>query len=150
MKLVKSCLVLAAIALFLQGCAATPDGDRPASRTRLADLGNGICRESSGRMWQVERSEVFASGQEAHNYTKNVKLGNYSDWRLPSREELYELCRLIELRLAGDCPIQLKGGYWLANGGATEAGEWEAYPLCGGPGFRYAKSKSGRVKAVRP
>lgn len=150
MNLLKLCLVTAAIALFVQGCAATSSGDKPPSRARLADLGNGICQENSGRMWQVVRTKVFASGQEAQNYVQNLKLGNYSDWRLPSQEELYELCYLIELRLAGDCPIRLKGSHWLANDGNIEAGEWEAYPLCGGPGFSYAKSKTGRVMAVRP
>lgn len=150
MKLRKYCLAIGAMALFAQGCAAISGGDKSSGRARLADLGNGICQESSGRMWQVERSKVFASGPEAQDYALNLKLGNFSDWRLPSQEELYELCYLIELRQAGDCPIKLKGSHWVANDGATEAGEWEAYPLCGGPGFRYAKSKTGQVKAVRP
>lgn len=150
MKLWKYCLAIGAIALFAQGCAAISGGDKSSDRARLADLGNGICQESSGRMWQVERSGIITNGQEAQDYARNLKLGNFSDWRLPSQEELYDLCYLIELRRTDDCPIKLKGSHWVTKRGETEAGEWEAYPLCGGPGFRYSKSKSGRVKAVRP
>lgn len=150
MQTVKYILLIGIYSILSQGCATTPPSGRQTDPTRLTDLGNGICQEDNGRMWQVERTEVFSSGQEARNYVHNLELGNFNDWRLPSKEELYELCYLLELRLAGDCPIKLKGSYWLANGSDTDAGEWESYPLCGGPGFRYFKGKTGRVKGVRP
>lgn len=149
MKLTKFHLAVVVGALLGQGCAATSPGVPPASQARMVDLGNGICRESNGRMWQVGRSEVFASGREAEDYARSLELGGHDDWRLPSKEELYELCYLYELRLAGDCPLKLSGSYWSSDGGG-QAGEWQAYPLCGGPGFRYLKSKTGRARGVRP
>lgn len=143
-------IVFAAITLFSQGCALAPSsGSKELGRAKFVDLGNGICRQSKGLMWQVERTEVFVSAEEALDYVENLNLGNYSDWRLPTKDELYELCALFEMKLAGDCPIELKGSYWSTNG-KTRAGEWHVYPLCGGSDFQYLKNKSGRVRAVRP
>ncbi len=150
MKMVNFSLTIGLTLLLIQGCASTTAPDKRQDRSSLADLGNGICRQDNGLMWQVERSEKFASGREAQEYADNLKLGDYSDWRLPSKDEYYSLCYIFELRREGNCPIKLKGNYWVANGDAPQAGKWESYPLCGGSEFRYLKSKTGRVIAVRP
>jgi hypothetical protein len=100
-------------------------------------------------MWQVESTGTFTSGQEALAQVRSLNLGNHGGWRLPSKEELYELYYAFEMNLGGDCPIKMKGSYWTSND-AIQAGEWEAYPICGGSELKYFKSKSGRVRAVRP
>lgn len=100
-------------------------------------------------MWQVESTNTLSSGQQAIDYARGLNFGGYHDWRLPSKEELYELCELFEMKLEGDCALKLKGSYWTTNG-EVHAGEWEAYPTCGGTELKYLKSKSGRVRAVRP
>ncbi len=150
MKMVNCCLVIGLISLLCQGCASPPVSESKwQGRAKLMDLGNGTCQHKNGLIWQVERSDIFNSGQQAANYVKDLQLAGHSDWRLPSTDELYELCNLYDMQLAGDCPIKLKGSYWSRNGD-IHAGEWHAYPLCGGSDFQYIKSKSGRVLAVRP
>lgn len=150
MKMVKLFLVIGVISLLGQGCASPPATEsKQQSGASLVDLGNGICRQDNGLMWQVESSETFASGQQALGHVRALKLGDHGDWRLPSKMELYSLCQIFELNLAGDCPMRLKGSYWATNGD-LHAGEWEAYPICGGSELKYLKSMSGRVRAVRP
>ncbi len=150
MNILKLCFVVGIVSMLCQGCASTPGPDgKGQGRAKLVDLGNGICRQSNGLMWQVERTKMLSSDQEALAYVDSLNLGNHSDWRLPTKDELYDLCYIFEMKLAGDCPIKLKGSYWSTNGG-TKAGEWHAYPLCGGSELQYIKSKSGRVRAVRP
>lgn len=150
MKMVRLSVIICLMFLCCQGCASSPSpsGTWP-GRARLMDLGKGICQQKNGLMWQVERTEVFDSPQQALGYVHNLKLGDYDDWRLPTKEELYGLSFLFELQQQGGCPLNLQGSYWSQNGN-MEAGTWEAYPLCGGSDFRYFKEKSGRVRAVRP
>lgn len=150
MKILQFLVVIGVVSLLCQSCASplSPEG-RQQSNASLADLGNGICRQNNGLMWQVESTDTFSSGQKALDYVRSLTLGNHGDWRLPGKEELYELCQLFEMKRAGDCPIKLKGSYWATNG-EIHAGEWEAYPICGGSELKYLKSTSGRVRAVRP
>lgn len=149
MKGLNLLVVTGLISLFCQGCVSPPASQiKWEGRARLMDLGNGICQQSNGLMWQVERTEVLSSSQEALAYVQDLSLGSYADWRLPTKDELFELCNIFELNLAGDCPIKLKGSYWLSNGD-IQAGEWQVYSLCGGSDFQYLKTKSGRVRAVR-
>ena len=115
----------------------------------LVDLGNGICRQTNGLMWQKERSSKFSSFQKAENYMSKIELGGYTDWRFPTKDELLTLCNTVEHKLAANCPLNTEGSYWSKNG-KGEAGEWYPYPLCAGYDFRYLKSKIGRVRAVRP
>lgn len=150
MQILKFVLILGVLSLLCQSCASPPSAEsRQQGKGSLVDMGNGICQQDNGLMWQVESTETFSSGQEALVHVRNLNLGNHGDWRLPSKEELYELCQLFELNLGGDCPIKVKGSYWTTNG-EIQAGEWESYPLCGGSELRYFKSRSGRIRAVRP
>ncbi len=150
MKMERLSVTICLMFVCCQGCTSSPapTSTWPA-RVRLMDLGNGICQQRNGLMWQVARTEVFDSPQQVLAYVHNLKLGDYDGWRLPTREELYGLCFLFELPQQGDCPLNLHGSYWSRNG-KMEAGAWEAYPLCGGSELRYFKRESGRVRAVRP
>lgn len=152
MKILHFFLIIGVLSLLCQeGYASPPSPEsRQQGKGSLADLGNGICQQNNGLMWQVESTGTISGGQEALDYARNLTLGNHGDWRLPSKEELYELCQIFEMKHAGDCPIKLKGSYWWSANGELHAGEWEAYPLCGGSELKYLKSKSGRVRAVRP
>lgn len=149
MKWLKFAGVLAVMVLLCQACASPGGTGKSPAQASLADLGNGICRQVNGLMWQVTRSEELSSSQEAQDYVSNLRLGDYRDWRLPTKDEYYSLCYLFELKRSGDCPLKLQGNYWLTEGG-LQAGKWESYPLCGGSELRYLKSKTGRVRAVRP
>ncbi len=39
-------------------------------------------------MWEKETSEEWKYWDEAMEYAKNLRLGGYDDWRLPTKEEL--------------------------------------------------------------
>lgn len=149
MNMMSSAFLIGIICQLAQGCAATAPSGAQTGTASLADLGNGICQQNNGLMWQAGRSEIFPGGQAARDYAGNLELGGYNDWRLPNQDEYYSLCYIFELKRAGDCPLELKGYYWLSDDN-QQAGQFESYPLCGGSSFRYLKSKSGRVRAVRP
>lgn len=138
--------------LFFFFCAMlfVPVEGVASGKAELKNLGNGVCQQKNGLMWQAGKSKKFSSSTEAQEYAESLHLGDYDDWRLPTREELYELCDIWEMKLAGDCPIKVRGSYWSTEDGKVRAGEWESYPLCGGSEYKYLKKKSGSVRAVRP
>ncbi|MCK5194391.1 MAG: DUF1566 domain-containing protein [Desulfobulbaceae bacterium] len=149
MKVIKSHLIIPVIFSLCQACTFTSPGNNQQINAQLVDLGNGICKQSTGLMWQTERSGKFSSFKEAKEYVQNFELGGYSDWRLPTKDELYMLRNIFEQKFEGDCLLKPDGSYWSKNG-KGKAGEWYVYPLCGGYDFEYLKSKRGRVRAVRP
>ena len=146
---VKYFMIILVILMSCQGCGSKISSRGEQNNSKLVDLGNGICRQDNGLMWQIERSGKFSSFEDANNYLDTMDLGGYNDWRFPTKDELYMLSYLFEMKHSGDCPLKPKGSYWSKNG-KEEAGEWYAYPLCGGPEFQYLESETGRVRAVRP
>ncbi|MGD9731581.1 MAG: DUF1566 domain-containing protein [Desulfamplus sp.] len=51
--------------------------------------GNGTVTDSAtGLMWQQDTSDNYMTWEEALSYCKNLNLGGYSDWRLPTIREL--------------------------------------------------------------
>jgi hypothetical protein len=56
----------------------------------------GICQDSAGTwkdnatglLWSVKDSGSDTSWVQANNYCKNLTLGGYADWRLPTLKEL--------------------------------------------------------------
>jgi len=44
-----------------------------------------------GKMWQKETVEKEMTWDEAMEYAKNLRLGGYDDWRLPTIDELGEI-----------------------------------------------------------
>jgi formylglycine-generating enzyme required for sulfatase activity len=42
-------------------------------------------------MWEAKAGSSDISWEEARTYCENLQLGGYSDWRLPTREELKTL-----------------------------------------------------------
>jgi hypothetical protein len=144
-----TCLLLVFFFLLVQGCGTTSSPSWQERNAKLVDTGNGVCRQESGLMWQVARTRNLSSIEEARQHVEGLTLAGYSDWRLPLKRELFELCWIFDLKLAGDCPIKQEGSYWFQNG-TGQAGNWEAYPMCGGSDYVFMKGKKGRVRAVRP
>ena len=139
-------VLLAGLLLSLQGCAA-----KSSQQARLHNLGNGICQDTvSGRMWQIEKSQMTTSLKDAEQYVHALNLGGYSDWRLPSVDELYDLNYLFDLFQNGDCTLDRKGNYWSGEkDGEGKAGAWEISDQCD-PVRQYAPGSKGYVRAVRP
>ena len=140
-------VLLAAQLLFLPGCAG-----KSSQQPRLQSLGNGTCQDTvSGRMWQIERSTMTASLKDAEQYVRGLNLGGYTDWRLPTTNELFELTSFFDLFQNGDCTLEREGSYWSSEkDGPGKAGAWEITATQCDPAREYAPDSKGYVRAVRP
>lgn len=138
--------LLLALILFAQGCS----GKHPQA-VRYQDLGNGIIQDTvSGLMWQGKRSHTIETLAEAQLYVKDLNLGGYTDWRLPTVNELYDLNYNFDLHRNGKCDLALKGRYWSGEkDGEGMAGSWDISNQCD-PVRQYFSGTSGYVRAVRP
>jgi len=137
--------------LLLLSCSMAPR--HAADNATMHDQGNGTCLDSeTGLTWQATpESLVFYSWEEAQQYVRELDLGGYADWRLPTYDELYVLHDTFERRLNGDCHIKPEICVW--TGSREEdgrAGYWYSYPTCGGVDYGFVRKKQGRVRAVRP
>ena len=122
-----------------------------AGGTSLVDRGNGILEEQGrGKMWQAQRSRRMRDFGEVEGYLAKLNSGQFSDWRLPTRQELYDFILLFDLHKSGDISIRLEGAYWLTgDNGQPQIGSWEAGDQCGLSRIYYP-GLSGHVRAVRP
>ena len=111
----------------------------------------GIFQEvGSGRMWQTDRSKKLKTAGEVDAYLKELNTGKYNDWRLPTKQELFELFSIFDLKNNGEVKIRLEGNYWLIDKESeVQVGAWEIGDQCG-PSLTYYPKKAGYVKAVRP
>jgi len=122
-----------------------------AAGASLVDRGDGILEEEgSGKMWQAKRSRRLHDFGEVEGYLAKLNSGQFGDWRLPTRYELYDFFLLFDLHKNGDITIQLEGAYWLlGDKGKPQIGSWEAGDQCGLTRIYYP-GLSGHVRAVRP
>jgi len=106
----------------------------------------------TGLMWQQESSPTICIFKDAETYCKELILAGYSDWRLPTREELKDLAEPMHYwidHIAIDTqyfPDTKPKFYWSSSpfgdlGSGVEF-EW------GDPYSRYLSDK-GNVRAVR-
>ncbi len=139
-------VLLAVLLLSLQGCAG-----KSSRQARFQNLGNGVCQDTvSGQMWQIEKSRMTTSLKDAEQYVRALSLGGYSDWRLPTIYELYDLNYLFDLFQNGDCALDREGNYWSGEkDGEGKAGAWQTSDQCG-PERQYAPGARGYIRAVRP
>ena len=72
-------------------------------------ISNDIAIDSNtGLYWQKNRADFEMEWQPAKNYCSDLKIGEYSDWRLPSRKEY--------INMLGGCPQKvLNGEYGACN-----------------------------------
>lgn len=145
------CLLPVLVNMLLGAAFFNPQYSGAATDKQLVDLGNGTIQETiTGRMWQVKRSRLFRNLDEARQYAADLELGGYTDWRLPTIYELYDLYYLFDLKKNGDVKIKLDGNYWAGEkDGEGMAGSWEIGDQCE-PARQYFKKKKGYVRAVRP
>lgn len=104
----------------------------------------------TGRMWQLERSKRIREAGDAQDFLRELNKGEYGDWRLPTRQELFDLFQAFDLKEFGEVKIQIEGRYWLrTDAGEISVGSWEIGDGCG-PERRYYEGKAGYVRAIRP
>jgi len=105
--------------------------------------------EQSGLMWQLDRSKRIKDLNEAMEIVSELNNGQYSNWRFPTKDELFELFQVFDLKNNGDVKTRLEGNYWLVDqDGSMKAGSWEIGDGCGPSRTFYAKT-GGYVRAVR-
>jgi hypothetical protein len=90
-------------------------------------LGGEIIQEpENGRMWQMNRSKKMRSSTEVQEYLSKLNKGEYNDWRLPTKYELYDFFLLFALKENQGLDIKLEMSYWLVgNNGKMIVGSWE-------------------------
>jgi hypothetical protein len=84
------------------------------NQTRFIDTGDGMIKDTkTGLMWPKEGSKDYMNFADAEKYCKEFKLGDFKDWRLPTREELESILDLEKAYPAIN-PIFIEEGnyYW--------------------------------------
>lgn len=117
----------------------------------LEILSENVFRQQGGeKLWQMQRSKRLKTQDEVQEYLAALNHGEFHDWRLPTRQELYDLFSIFDLKQGGDVKIRLEGNYWLSDEkDGTHVGAWEIGDQCG-PSRSYFEGKAGYVRAVRP
>ncbi len=66
-----------------------PVSDQPGTNTSPQVSNDGSITDSiTGLMWAAPAPDRDVTWDQANDYARNLRLGGYSDWRLPSRAEL--------------------------------------------------------------
>lgn len=122
-----------------------------AGQAALIQLSDTTFQETSGeRIWHLNRSKRFKTEGDATRYLNALNQGEFNDWRLPTKDELYKLFSIFDLKRNGSVKTRLEGTYWLTDKrGKMYAGAWEIGDQCG-PSRTFYMYKNGYVRAVRP
>ena len=131
---------------FSYGLAEVED-----KKTQLKSVGEQYFKNTrKGDMWTKSRSKIFATSSEVKNYLKSLNEAQFNDWRLPTKQELYDLLMIFDFKNNGDIKIRIEGKYWLANyAGQMSVGTWDIGDGCG-PERTFSQGKKGVVRAIRP
>ncbi|MFW2364978.1 MAG: DUF1566 domain-containing protein [Desulforhopalus sp.] len=110
-----------------------------------------ILETANNKMWQRDRSKKIESPNDVENYLQSLNQGSYNDWRLPTKQELYDFFTIFDFKKNGSVKIRLEGYYWLADdrNSSVYVGGWQVGDGCG-PSRSFHKGKKGYVRAVRP
>lgn len=135
---------------FLSGCTKNSNSLANNSDARLVSLGNDVCQDTkTGKMWQVGMSNTLDSLDKAKTYVENLEEGGYTDWRLPTVSELYDLYMIFDLHENGNCVLSAEGTYWSDEADLEgRVGTWELDDNCD-PERRYIPKEKGKVRAIR-
>ncbi len=120
---------------------------------RLIDLGNGIIKDShTGLMWQQGKSrKSFTSEDDARHYAATLDLGGFTDWRLPTLAERWDILQVFVYKNNGSVEFpKMSYRYWTSESDeGTIPIKLDITCLCRGDEDVEYKSK-GKVRAVRP
>lgn len=139
---------LTLVSLLLVGVFITP-AVSTAGEQVLSTISEEIFQNSrNDQMWQMRKSKRFKNASSVVQYLNELNQGEYQDWRLPTKQELYKLFSDFDLKIHGDVRIRLEGNYWIENEG-IQTGTWEIGDQCG-PSRTFYTKKAGYVRAIRP
>ena len=112
---------------------------------------NTVTDLSTGLMWYQE-TQINHSWSEALSICENFFFANYSDWRLPTKEELRSIVSFQHFDPAVNViafPDTMSAFYWSSTPDAGSTGRAWGVPFRNGNGFYTAKDSSDYVRAVR-
>ena len=102
---------------------------------------------NSGLIWQQKRSDKIRNFMAMKNYVIDGEVEG--GWRLPTKQEFYELIEIFDLHQNGKINMDLDGSYWLTDDSGTPVtGAWESGDQCG-PSRTYYPHKHGYIRLVR-
>jgi hypothetical protein len=106
---------------------------------------------STGLIWSVDTSETTMNWGMALKYCENYSLADYSDWRLPEKEELRSIVDYTRYSPTIDTNYfkTLSAFYWSSTSHASNTGFAWGVDFYDGYGNLYAKDSSYFVRAVR-
>lgn len=141
-------LPMFAVLLFCMSSGTAKSGDRASF---LMSVGDEYFQNSkNGSMWTNVRSKRIKEFSNVQQYLSDLNDGQFNDWRLPTKQELYDLFQIFDLKNNGDIEIQVEGKYWLASDkGELSVGTWEIGGGCG-PERGFFSGGKGHIRAVRP
>lgn len=141
-------LKLTLVLLLLTGVFTTPSVSTAGEQV-LTQISEKIFQNSKNdQMWQMQKSKRLKTASSVEQYLKELNQGEYQDWRLPTKQELFELFSCFDLKQYGSVKISIEGTYWIENDG-MQAGVWEIGDQCG-PSRTFYTKKVGYVRAIRP
>jgi hypothetical protein len=131
-------------------------------KAALEDAGKIWIDPETRLMWTKKDNGSDVNWQKARNYCQNLRLGGYSNWRLPAIDELNEIYdpkANITGQMGSGSPatwhvkgnLQLSGWQWSNTQGNAS---WQAWLFLFANGERYSAPLTGsgldRVLCVRP
>lgn len=118
---------------------------------RLEPVSSEVFKENrSGKMWRTTLSTRLKDSDQVAAFLSELNSGEFSDWRLPTKKELYDLTSIFDLKENGPVKIRVEGKYWMQDDkGAPFAGAWEIGDQCG-PSRTFYKGRAGYIRAIRP
>jgi hypothetical protein len=138
-------------ALFFCLLTVLPAAVSATTQNNPATGDSKVIREpGNDRMWKMDRSKRFRSQEQVKEYLAELNRGEYNDWRLPTKWELYDLFQLFALKKIPPVQAKLEMSYWLTEeNGKVRVGSWDAGDGCGIE-RKFYPGKKGYVRAVRP
>jgi hypothetical protein len=132
-------------------CMSPDTAKAEGRRSFLTSVGDEYFENSkNGDMWTKVRSKRIKEFSDVQQYLSDLNEGQFNDWRLPTRQELYDLFLIFDLKNNGDVRIRVEGKYWLASDeGKLSVGAWEIGGGCG-PERGFFSGGKGHIRAIRP
>ncbi len=142
-------LLLLCFPFLLAACAGKSGSP---SEDILSKVAEGIVKsENYELLWQQDKSRNFSTAAEAQEYAGNLRLGGYTDWRIPTKAESHNLFYSIDFgeSSAKELGLRMDGAIWVElDNGEAITGEWDTEDTCCIVRI-FVESEKGRVRAVR-
>ena len=149
------CLLLFSNVAFAWSVPDTGDPNDPTCNPpSYNNLGNGIIKDNANSlMWQEATAPGTYTWDQAISYCAGLDLGGYSDWRLPT---IQELSTLVDTSISPPGPTirvhfhsTVGHGYWSSTSDVNDAGNAWGVNFYNGDVYDYGKTYGNNVRAVR-